>query len=134
MTTTDAKLDRILEQHAELRESVNDMRAFLLHPRPEPGTEEASTWANRLAEKLLQLHQQVNQHFHEEEASGFLRELHERFPGSTRLGCPGAVFRLRTRLPWVTPDGPGRLPTKLQLGVAATTLPQRSATTQVVVS
>ena len=84
MTTTDARLDRILEQHAELRETVSDMKAFLHHPRPEHGTEEASVWANRLAERLLHLHQRVNRHFQEEEASGFLTDLRERFPRTAR--------------------------------------------------
>ena len=57
-----------------------------------------------------------------------------RLPGCIRLGCPWVVLRLRNRFPCVTPEGPGVFPTRLQLGVAATTFPHRSATTQVVVS
>ena len=46
-----------------------------------------------------------------------------RLPGSILLGCAGLVLRQRTRLDWVTPEGPGRLPSMLHEGVAATMLP-----------
>ena len=58
-----------------------------------------------------------------------------RLPGWMQFGWPGVVFRLRSRFPCVTPVTPPSplSPKTLQLGVADTTLPQRSATTHVVV-
>ena len=72
--------DTILDAHRRLRRRVEDLKSFLHEPRPEPGGSLARVWASQLSEQLLQLHDQLCAHFHEEEESGALHELARQHP------------------------------------------------------
>lgn len=72
--------DTVLDEHRQLRRRVDDLRTFLREPRPAPGGQPARIWASHLSAQLLQLHDQLCAHFHEEEESGALHELARRHP------------------------------------------------------
>ena len=80
MTAVDTSFDKVLEQHAELRSTIEELRGFLGRPRPSVEAEDCGNWAQCLAERLTKLHGTVLQHFREEERSGFLEGLEERHP------------------------------------------------------
>ena len=68
-------IDKIVDEHRELRTMTDALRAFLATPRPQIGTPGAHTWAADLAEQLLKLHDKVFRHFRHEERSGVLEEI-----------------------------------------------------------
>jgi hypothetical protein len=84
MTEVRTKFEKILEEHRQLRCTIDELREFLQAPRPEIGHKGYHTWASSLAEKLTGLHSMVYRHFREEERSGFLEELLEVHPQAER--------------------------------------------------
>jgi hypothetical protein len=82
-SSIDEAMEKILEQHEELRGEIRDLREFLDMPRPEIGVKGYHTWAATLSEKALKLHDKLFRHFRDEEEDGVLEELAMRHPGST---------------------------------------------------
>ncbi len=76
-------LEKCLRQHKELRDVIDEIRGYLLQPRPEIGESGCHTWAAALSERMLRLHDQLFRHFRDEEQDGVLDELATRHPGST---------------------------------------------------
>jgi uncharacterized protein YdhG (YjbR/CyaY superfamily) len=73
-------VDEMLAEHRELHKSIDEVRAFLAEPRPEVGTKGSHTWAAKLSQYLVALHDQLFRHFRAEEQDGMMRDLAERFP------------------------------------------------------
>jgi hypothetical protein len=80
MVTEQTSYEKVLEEHRELRQMVQEMRHFLARPEPESTDKDAYIWAGDLAERLVRLHRKLFPHFREEDRSGVLEELAERFP------------------------------------------------------
>lgn len=80
MINSEPSYEKVLQEHAELREQVADLTAFLKKPRPPVGDEETHTWASTLAARIVKLHDKVYVHFHEEEASGLMVDLRHAYP------------------------------------------------------
>mgnify|MGYP001354203284 CR=1 FL=1 len=75
MQEVSSGVDKIVDEHRELRIMTAAWRAFLAPPRPQIGAPGAHTWAADLAEQLLKLHDKVFRHFRHEERSGVLEEI-----------------------------------------------------------
>ena len=84
MTKTHAPFDRILAQHEALNETVQELKTYLGAPRPDVEDDAAREWASGLARRLVGLHEELNRHFQEEEASGFLGEMVADYPPARR--------------------------------------------------
>ena len=85
MIETSLSFEKIVEQHRELRELIEELRDFLKVPRPGLGETGSHTWASALADRLGRFHDKVFRHFREEERAGFLDELQRENPGATHL-------------------------------------------------
>jgi hypothetical protein len=84
MPGTRSVFDRVVEQHDELRDIIQQLKRFLEPPRPKIGETGYHTWASALAENLTHLHDKLFRHFREEERSGFLDELERQNPSAVR--------------------------------------------------
>ena len=87
MTTEDPKaesggLESVVQQHKVLRERLKVLRDYIAGP--EPPEDDMHDWAATLAEKILELHDLVYRHFRDEETSGTLDDLVDRFPRASR--------------------------------------------------
>jgi hypothetical protein len=76
--------DKVLEEHRELRRLIQELRRFLEGPQPEITEEDSHSWAADLMDRLVKLHRKLFPHFREEDRSGVLEELAERFPRALR--------------------------------------------------
>jgi hypothetical protein len=79
-----SSLNRVEEEHRELRALVGKISSHLEEDRGEPRDQDAQGWSATLAEMLVQLHHKLFLHFRGEEGSGALDELVERFPRAHR--------------------------------------------------
>jgi Hemerythrin HHE cation binding domain len=77
-------IDRIIDEHKELRRMTGALRTFLDAPRPLIGAQGAHTWASDLAEQLVKLHDKVFRHFRDEESSGVFEEICREKPQAGR--------------------------------------------------
>jgi CBS domain protein/hemerythrin HHE cation binding domain-containing protein len=80
MPELELSFDTILEEHRQLRLRLDELRAFLKRPRPEPGSSKAKVWGTELAQQLQQVHDLITAHFHAEERCGALDELAHQHP------------------------------------------------------
>ncbi len=80
MSKMHTSVDRVMEDHRELRRRLDELCAFLEVPRPECGELGSHEWASCLARHLIELHARVSSHFQEEEASGALEEVARQVP------------------------------------------------------
>ena len=74
------KVERVVQEHRELRRMIRELQRFLDQPQPDINDEESHIWAGDLAERLVKLHRKLFPHFREEDRTGALEELAERFP------------------------------------------------------
>jgi hemerythrin-like domain-containing protein len=72
--------EKVIDEHRELRQMMRELRQFLDGLQPQTATEDAHIWAGDLAERLVKLHRKLFLHFREEDRSGILEELADRFP------------------------------------------------------
>ena len=68
-------MEQILAEHRQLRTTVADLREYLDGPRPRPGEKGSHTWAARLSERILHLHDELVRHFRFEEDTDVVEEL-----------------------------------------------------------
>lgn len=80
--STPSRLDKVLEEHRELRAMIAGLREFLDRPRPEAGAEGSHTWSAALSRRLIDLHDKLFRHFRYEEEGGVVEELTTAHPGS----------------------------------------------------
>ncbi|HEX9639983.1 MAG TPA: hemerythrin domain-containing protein [Candidatus Krumholzibacteria bacterium] len=73
-------LGRVLDEHEELRRSLDEFRGFLSSPRPDVGATGCHTWASECATRLVELHEKLFRHFRFEEYEGMLHDLSEAHP------------------------------------------------------
>lgn len=83
MEKTDAPIERIEEQHRELKAQIDSLREFLRRPRPSREDAECHAWAAEMSESLLRLHDLLFRHFRTEECGGFLEEIDRAHPRAT---------------------------------------------------
>ena len=87
--TTHEWVQKVLEEHRQLRAMIGDLRSFLEGPRPAVGEKGAHTWSTEVTSRLVKLHDALYRHFQEEEDGGMMEELMEAHPRAT-----GAVEEL----------------------------------------
>ena len=68
-------MERILEEHRQLRQMVSELRDFLDQPRPAVGQPGAHSWAAELSQWLVKLHDGLFRHFRYEEQSGMVEDI-----------------------------------------------------------
>jgi hypothetical protein len=73
-------LGRVLDEHEDLRRSLDEFRGFLASPRPGIGITGCHTWASECATRLVELHEKLFRHFRFEEYEGMLRDLSDSHP------------------------------------------------------
>ena len=73
-------LDKIVEDHDELKNDLAEFRGFLGSPRPDMGNRGYHTWAAACAVRLVGLHDNLFRHFRFEEQGGMLRDLADMHP------------------------------------------------------
>lgn len=78
-----AWVKQMLEEHAELRETLASTRTFLENPRPDPGETGFHRWATAMSKQLVELYDGLFRHFREEESCGVFEDLSRRYPRST---------------------------------------------------
>ena len=74
---------RIQQEHDQLRRTIASMQSLLQKPRPAVGDPAGPDWASELSDALTSFHDEVSDHFREEEHSGFLSELEKAYPQAT---------------------------------------------------
>jgi iron-sulfur cluster repair protein YtfE (RIC family) len=67
VTQSSEWVEKVLEQHRQLRSQVETIEEFLAVPRPLAGEKGSHTWAVELSRRLLALHDDLFQHFRFEE-------------------------------------------------------------------
>jgi hypothetical protein len=77
-------LEKVVEEHRELRTLLRELSCFMEKHPPESTVDDSHIWAGDLAERLVRLHRKLFLHFREEARAGVLEELAERFPRATR--------------------------------------------------
>ena len=70
----------MLEEHAELRETLATTRNFLENPRPDLGETGFHRWATAMSKQLVELYDGLFRHFREEESCGVFEDLSRRYP------------------------------------------------------
>lgn len=81
-------LDAVVQEHRELRETIQGLQRLLEQPLPESGSEPARSWADRLATQLQALRETLAAHFRQEQDSGLFETLAREFPrAADRLGA-----------------------------------------------
>ena len=75
-----AWVKHMLEEHAELRETLAATRTFLENPRPDPGETGFHRWATAMSKQLVELYDGLFRHFREEESCGVFEDLARRYP------------------------------------------------------
>jgi hypothetical protein len=76
----------MLDEHEELRATLNSTRVFLENPRPDPGETGFHRWATAMSKQLVELYDGLFRHFREEQECGVFEDLIERYPrAATRL-------------------------------------------------
>jgi hypothetical protein len=63
VTQSSEWVEKVLEQHRQLRSQVETIEEFLAVPRPLAGEKGSHTWAVELSRRLLALHDDLFQHF-----------------------------------------------------------------------
>lgn len=84
VATTRAWVDRVLQEHRDLRQLITELRSFLDVPRPSLGESGFHTWAAGLSERLVKLHNELFRHFRFEEQGGMLEDLEREHPRAKR--------------------------------------------------
>ena len=80
--TSASNVGQMLSDHQRLRGLISGVRAFLKLERPDVEEREAHDWASQLSRLLLELHDDLYQHFQLEEDTGIFEELEEKFPNA----------------------------------------------------
>lgn len=81
-----AWVQKMLEDHKELRKVLGSTREFLMNPRPDPGETGFHRWATAMSKQLVELYDGLFRHFREEEQCGAFEDLVRRYPrSSTRV-------------------------------------------------
>jgi hypothetical protein len=79
-----AWVNQMLDEHHELRETLSEVRKFLVTPRPDPGTEGFHRWATAMSKQLIDLYDGLFRHFRSEEDCGVFTDLMRRYPRSSQ--------------------------------------------------
>ena len=74
-TTTSPWMQRVLDEHRQLRLLISEIREFLGQPRPAIGEKGTHTWGSEFARKLVTLHDGLFRHFRYEERSGMAEDI-----------------------------------------------------------
>jgi iron-sulfur cluster repair protein YtfE (RIC family) len=75
-----SRLGKIEEEHDRLRDTIASVRSALQAAGPPGSKPESPDWASTLADVLTSFHDQIFDHFRDEEQSGFLAEMERVFP------------------------------------------------------
>jgi uncharacterized protein (UPF0335 family) len=73
-------MDKVLEEHRQLRQMISDLAGFLQQPRPAIGQQGAHAWGAEMAHRLVTLHDALFRHFRYEEESGMAEDITIRHP------------------------------------------------------
>jgi len=79
-----SSLERVVEQHRQLRRFAASLREFVGGRGPDPGLRETPEWVSALGKKLMRLHEFLSRHFREEEESGMFEDLSMHHPHHCR--------------------------------------------------
>ncbi len=79
-----AWVNQMLDEHDELRETLSEVRDFLVAPRPDPGAEGFHRWATAMSKQLIDLYDGLFRHFRSEEDCGVFTDLMRRYPRSSQ--------------------------------------------------
>ncbi len=77
-------VQRVLQEHRDLRQMLNELSGFLEVPRPSLGETGYHTWAAGLSELLVKLHNELFRHFRFEEEGGMMDDLGREHPRAER--------------------------------------------------
>ena len=68
-------MEQLLAEHRQLRTTVAELQEYLDRPRPRPGEKGSHTWAAKLSERILHLHDELVRHFRFEEEADMVEDL-----------------------------------------------------------